>query len=99
MKLKLTKAEMQALEAWLSIVVSSGTPNGLRNKLLVAIMIKFYEKVAKSLVSTKKNYTMKLDDATCIAFVLLFLPAHFNPVHFADNLMLKLINQFQQHYA
>jgi hypothetical protein len=100
MKLKLSKAEMQGLEQWLSVIVSSGLSDKLWHKLLIAVMKKFYEKVAKELVVLKNNYSIKMDDATCMAFVLMFDQVFIlNPSNHADNLIIQLSNKFKQHYA
>lgn len=98
MRIKLSKAEMQSLEQLLSVVLEYKPPT-TGEKLLIAILIKLYQKIAKALVVSQKQYSIKFDDATALAFCEAFAKMRFYPTDHSHNLVLKLTNQFKQHYA
>ena len=99
MKLKLTKAEMQAFEQVLSEYLDVVKPSTITEKLLVAILVKLYQKIAKALVVLQPKYSLKLDDVTALAIAAEFIQWQLTPADFTDNLLLKLVNKIHQHYS
>ena len=99
MQIKLTRLEIESLVDFVFDVIETSEATTLESKLTLAILKRFYEKLAKAYVVVQKKYSVKMDDITAIAFWMEFRNWPLTPTDFTDNLVLKLSNQIQQHYA
>lgn len=99
MQIKLNRSEIESLVGFVYDVIETSEATTLEAKLTVAILKKFYEKLAKAAVVFQKKYSVKVDDITAIAFWMEFRNWPLTPTDYTDNLVLKLSNQIQQHYA
>lgn len=102
MKLKLTKAEMIELDVIMDVVIEDVTlkqEGSILHLLLIAIFERFHLQIITRLLILRNRYNFTIEPATALAFLLYFKNANLNPEKFADNLILKLINQIHQKYG
>lgn len=98
MNLKLTKAEVQAIERVLAEIIRL-EHFAMEDKLLVCILTKFYHKIIIKLLNLKSRYNIKMDEQTELAFFIYFQDEQFNPVSFDDNLIKTICDNIQKKYA
>ena len=98
MTLKLTKAQMQALEQELSIVFNNDHI-AMQDKLLAILLNKLYKKLVIKLLDLKSKYTFVLDDETAIALFLYYEDVVYNPAQFNDITLKNICNDIERKYA
>lgn len=98
MNLKLTKAEVQALEKLLAQIIGSSHMD-MGDKLLVCVLTNLYKKLVVKLLDLKNRYSVKLDEPTELAFYLYFEGEHCNPANFTDNLVKKICDSINQKHS
>jgi len=96
--MKLTKAEVQALELLLSQIIKFDHID-MGDKLLICILTAFYKKLVVKLLDLKKTYSIKMDEQTELAFYVYFNGEDYDPTNFTDNLVKKISNNIQKKYA
>lgn len=98
MSIKLTKAEVQALELLLGQLIQF-THVDMGDKLLICILTAFYKRLVVKLLDIKPRYSIKMDEQTELAFFVYFDGEDCDPTNFTDNLVKKISDQIQKKYA
>jgi len=98
MKLKLTLAEMKALQVIIMYVLTWEAKTILQ-RILRTIIAELDKKISKKLEQSKKQYSFTISKQEALAFCSVFKNTEPNTALFEGNLILKLTNQIQQHYA
>ena len=98
MKLKLSKAQLQALEQELN-VVSTHEHIDLEDKLLALLLNKLYKRIVVKLLDIRAHYSIQLDDETAMALLLYFRHEPFNPASFNDQTLKQICDNIDRKYA
>lgn len=95
MTLKLTKAEMQAIEMELAEIINY-QHMALADRLLIVILTRLYKKMVTKLLDLKKKYSLNIDEETELAFYLYFEDKACVPTDFTDILIKKICDSINK---
>ncbi len=95
MTIKLTKAEVQALEIELREVITCQHMD-INDRLLIVLLTMWYKKLVVKLLDLKNRYSIKMDEPTVLAFYLYFEDKQCVPTNFTDNLIKGICDKINQ---
>lgn len=98
MTIKLTKSELQALEQELAKIINYQHMS-FGDRLLIILLTQLYKRLVVKLLDLKKKYSLKMDEATELAFYLYFEDKTCIPTSFTDNLVKKICDLINQKHS
>lgn len=100
MKLKLTKAEFDALYSFFTGMIKDAKPEGMNSRMLLSTLMDIYEKMYRKAFKRKENYTVVLKDHEAIGFWFFFQKYPFPAkMIFEANLVHQINNNIHQKFS